>query len=104
MSEHTPGPWSLYYDGTIYGNKDEEVVCSFDWSSFKEFNDSPRLKATARLIAAAPELLERVKEMHKELCDACCPKLWTGHGPRPHESLCSETAELIDKAEGKAMV
>lgn len=67
MSEYTRAPWILHYSGTIYGNNDEEVVCSFDWSSFKEFNDRPEYKATARLIAAAPEMLEALKALLNQI-------------------------------------
>ncbi|KKL77401.1 hypothetical protein LCGC14_2035220 [marine sediment metagenome] len=59
QSKFTPGPWRLCYDGQIDG-ADGNFVCSFRWSSYKDFND-PENKATARLIAAAPELLEALR-------------------------------------------
>lgn len=59
MSGHTPGPWRLCYDGQIDG-PDGKRICAFDWDSYKEFNASNNA-ANARLIAAAPELLELLK-------------------------------------------
>ena len=56
QSKFTPGPWRLCYDGQIDG-ADGNFVCSFRWSSYKDFND-PENKATARLIAQAPEMYE----------------------------------------------
>ena len=65
LSKHTLGPWSLCYDGQIDG-ANGDFVCSFRWSSYKDFNDSPQNKATARLIATAPELLEAAKQATKK--------------------------------------
>jgi hypothetical protein len=56
VQAHTPSPWHVSYDGCI-ANAQGHHVCAFLWDSFKEFNDSPRNKADARLIAAAPDLL-----------------------------------------------
>ena len=67
MSKHTPGPWHLSFE-TEYGDfgsvisrglvgivSETETIC--------EFNDlySPQTGANARLIAAAPALLEAAK-------------------------------------------
>lgn len=60
--KHTPGPWTLYYEGTIYGDGESEWVCSFPWKSFKEFNEGNNA-ATARLITAAPDLYEALTEL-----------------------------------------
>ncbi len=54
-TKFTPGPWKVCYDGQIF-SEHGKYVCSFRWSSFNEFNKDPEAAATARLIAAAPEL------------------------------------------------
>ena len=58
---HTKGPWAVCYDGRIDG-QGGKFICSFRWSTYKEFNDNEEDKANARIIAAAPELLEACKE------------------------------------------
>ena len=63
QSKFTPGPWRLCYDGQIDG-ADGNFVCSFRWSSYKDFND-PENKATARLIAQAPEMYELLSTIIK---------------------------------------
>lgn len=60
-AKHIAEPWTLSYDGQIDGNGGKEFVCAFQWDSFKEFNDNPKLKATARLIKHGPELLKVAK-------------------------------------------
>lgn len=67
MSKHKPGPWTLCYDGQIDA-ADGSTVCRFQWNSFKEFSESDEAP-TARLIAAAPELLAALESM---LEDAGC--------------------------------
>jgi hypothetical protein len=67
VSKHTPGPWSLktytYFSG---GTEQGDVVdpdgrtirvCGFSLTS------TPESKANARLIAAAPDLLEVLREI-----------------------------------------
>ena len=63
-SKFTPGPWRLCYDGQIDG-ADGSFVCSFRWSSYKDFNE-PRNKANAHLIAAAPEMYELLESLAVE--------------------------------------
>ncbi len=70
MRKHTPGPWSVI-DGNkdvIAGNKEDFCpiqgcgCCGSPWVSDAKFSDtSDEAKANARLIAAAPDLLEALK-------------------------------------------
>lgn len=62
MSEekHTPGPW-FADGGKVYESQDYHEICSF-WS-----NAFPVWEANARLIAAAPDLLEALEECVKWL-------------------------------------
>lgn len=62
MSMHTPGPWKVakpqrtYRDGNLmYGIVGPECVIDYEDWGFTE--------ADARLIAAAPDLLEALKEL-----------------------------------------
>jgi hypothetical protein len=68
LMEHTPGPWKIGKDTRVIG-ADSEVVCFGNSANDKN-------KANARLIAAAPELLEALKEIIGECPD---PKLPYGH-------------------------
>ncbi len=60
---HTPGPWG-YSEGEIYrgNNPIASVIPSFGW-----FRKTAEDEANARLIAAAPELLEQCKLFEKVL-------------------------------------
>lgn len=66
MSKHTPGPWvhriRLDEGGNI-GTKDGYAICdmAYHYSSL----DRGELDANARLIAAAPELLEALQAIAK---------------------------------------
>lgn len=55
MSQHTPGPWKVEQGGFVGGPVGYGRVCQ-TWNKFEE--DFMNAKANARLIAAAPELLE----------------------------------------------
>ena len=65
MSEakHTPGPW-LADGASVYEERDDfSVICNF-WSS-----SLPEWEANARLIAAAPDLLEALEQLVIEYDD-----------------------------------
>lgn len=71
QTKHTPGPWTFkLHDGwnsltyAIYQDKGKEsgyCVAEKKWSSINNIQ-MEELKANARLIAAAPELLEACKD------------------------------------------
>jgi hypothetical protein len=71
MSEHTKGPWILVDTPAIRDifngcsvvaaeGIDDAIIAAIG-------GDVPEVEANARLIAAAPELLEALKEAHKML-------------------------------------
>ena len=61
MSAHTPGPWGL--DGNLIEGPDgERVACITAYS-----RRTPKQKANARLIAAAPDLLAALQALVAEL-------------------------------------
>jgi hypothetical protein len=54
MSTHTPAPWFIFYDAPDYGIGYRGIV---DSEGYTICNPSPMGEANARLIYAAPELL-----------------------------------------------
>jgi hypothetical protein len=60
MSKHTPGPWQVH-GSHIYTADPERALLAQVFNSGSKASDYP-LQANARLIAAAPELLEALKE------------------------------------------
>jgi len=55
--KHTPGPWELDEEGDTI-RADGEFVTRISKSRYHDDRDDPEAQANARLIAAAPELLE----------------------------------------------
>ena len=96
MSKHTKGPWIICYDGNI-DSKSGRSICAMGFSTYKEYNDQPEMKANARLIAAAPELLEACKEQMRVI-ETMGNK--TGCWPINDDNLQMAKA-AIAKAEGK---
>jgi len=59
MSAHTPGPWSVDYQREqVYGSNGSTVVYELNFS-----------KADAQLIAAAPDLLEALKDLKRQYAE-----------------------------------
>jgi hypothetical protein len=56
-AKHTPGPW-VYADRYIVGEQTGEYICEMSGSA-----SNPDHQADASLIAAAPELLEIVRDV-----------------------------------------
>jgi len=88
MAKHTPGPWitSLADDTTIIGASGETVA-----KVSGDYNDDvmwPTMEANARLIAAAPEMLELLSS------------LLTCYGSRHKIGYWKDTRELLAKIEG----
>ena len=57
---HTPGPWYVL-SGTIIRSKDRGFIASTPAANIPTFEED---RANARLIAAAPDLLEALKLVH----------------------------------------
>lgn len=100
MSEtkHTPGPWSVN-ECHVYRYDDEydETICDTSGAPTEAafMSDVPdRAEANARLIAAAPELLEACKRL--------MGRAFVGsHTPREQDPLWKLAHAAIAKAEGK---
>jgi len=54
-TKHTPGPFCTMYDAS--------VIRGFDCTNVATIQPGPRQRANARLIAAAPELLEILRRI-----------------------------------------
>lgn len=73
--EHTQGQWKhahrIIDNEGDYGTEvftDEVIICSMHWAPYKVGNTTTSLRAAnAKLIAAAPEMLDALKEMLRDL-------------------------------------
>ncbi|MBT9173470.1 MAG: hypothetical protein DDT21_01871 [Syntrophomonadaceae bacterium] len=63
MSNHTPGPWHVENDLQYDGGTIPYIVSETDVWIAKTNTFSTNVEANARLIAAAPELLEALKKL-----------------------------------------
>jgi hypothetical protein len=78
-AQHTPGPWEHDGNGMIYGppiNDDAVLVCDLLPDMSDEMTDE--MKANARLIAAAPDLLAALENFvawHAENFDDFTPEI-----------------------------
>ncbi len=115
MSEvkHTPGPWCLgnpriidqlevrqgITAGGSWHNGEPIVV---DLCQFKTNHEFPRMESNARLISAAPELLEALKRAAQGLRN----QVEFGIVPDSYKCECSDIAadfeSIIAKAEGRS--
>ena len=103
MSGHTPGPWGVEdpmdHCLTIVANP-SDPVCDWKWVATVDWPDednqlltSSEQKANARLIAAAPELLEALQEIHDYV--------WKVRDPSP-STVMDVASRAIAKSTGEA--
>jgi hypothetical protein len=86
MSEFTPGPWEV--------SRDHVLAQGAFWIAETHGEDFETRVANARLIAAAPELLEAARNYAHDACYEC----FKGECDKPfHNAL----LRAIAKAEGK---
>ena len=90
MSKHTPGPWREAYRANhryrIIGGEKETSICEIAlW-----ITDYEEQSANARLIAAAPDLLESLEAL-----------VFRSHLPPEDEWIEKDALAAIAKAEGK---
>lgn len=94
MGAHSPGPWSVHphFSSRVIG-PDESKIADVSYRPHTEED------ANARLIAAAPEMLEMLRrlewEADEEYCLACGNLERSGHMPD------CELSALIRKAGGE---
>lgn len=102
IGKHTPGPWELFEttnhegDETISIRGNGEFIATMDVQSIKgePYALPPNSAANARLIAAAPDLLEALKDIAEtaSYCDS-----WESF---PEDQL-NRAFAAISKAEGE---
>lgn len=95
---HTPGPWNIQNKGNLYLGKSARVEVV---KEAKKIVRMPDLSETsydnARLIAAAPDLLEACKDAFASSCRRSeTRRKWTMLDQKTHELL----KKVIAKAEG----
>lgn len=98
---HTPGPWTLKPNGVISGGKpiqlpNGEAVQQVAMATYLDDGDR---EANARLIAAAPELLEALRNA-ATLLNAIAP-LMERQGSHDYRHGANLVAAAIAKAEGQ---
>lgn len=100
MSKHTPGPWVAEWVKSFTG-KDEywinfelhgSIATVRHGASDRQYGGKKALHANARLIAAAPELLEALKEVRKWIMEDA--SAWEA-------SFAAKVDAVIAKAEGR---
>jgi hypothetical protein len=96
-TKHTPGPWKI--EPHHPGDKDLLIFPAYTWVDYDDVDHEQQM-ANARLIAAAPELLEeysRLIERLKEASDMC----YRGHS-QVAEELCHEFESFVSPAIARA--
>lgn len=95
MPMHTPGPWALVIEPGSH-----VIVTRTRGYTLRVIDDSPRDEAyaNARLIAAAPELLAKLQEIHGGMACSCRLQPLVG-GPVPCPTC--QIGAVIAKAEGR---
>ena len=92
MSGHTPGPWKLklgkgiQYTYLVADKKGQDIA---NWAHYPNATKA-QTKANARLIAAAPELLDALREAYAAM------------EPMHHEPVVSEALDAARAAIAKA--
>ena len=107
MSDYTPGPWQIQeyvnYEGwSIWGSGDGCIAERW-YASPRDNSENARMQANARLIAAAPDMLELLEQLEWAGCDylgnPICPRCEQRKTAR-HDMDCALNA-AIKKAKGQ---
>jgi hypothetical protein len=93
MTQHTPGPWHPFNAGWITSARGP--ICAMYAMKSGNYEDDTEGLSNARLIAAAPELLEALKELADLFQDTL-----TGDY-RPDSFTFQPARAAIAKAEGR---
>ena len=93
-TQHTPGPWLYAQEGVdAFGIVQPDGHSIVHLVALQNSTSASHLPANARLIAAAPDLLDALKDMLDNHEDAC-----TGYG----EGAAEKARDAIAKATGAA--
>lgn len=99
MNAHTPGPWEVDVDGTGWAiGPSDRFVATIDIDHTIDENDTPlsdaECEANARLIAAAPDLLEALRFM----LDAYVEDPWEANRSAAEEAARDAIARALGEA------
>ena len=95
-TKHTPGPWNVRNYGTDEaGNEMIHIEDQIGRTIIREMGHQDVIHHNARLIAAAPELLDIVRRLGAKLADEC--------GEGEVHPMAKEAAYLIAKATGETI-
>ena len=101
MSTHTPGPWKLHRTRSRFGLNvvaERGASCICEMPSWDD-EYIPERDANARLIAAAPEMLEALESAAAHCTDILHDPKWH---PVRHCPVLDQIQSVIAKAKGKA--
>ncbi len=90
-------PFVLCYDGQI-DDANGEFVCGFKWDSFKEFNDNPKYKETARFFIKACNSHYTLLE----LAERALAYMTVEHDDFKAQVFIEDLSNAIEKAKGEA--
>lgn len=91
MTKHTPSPWSITGNFEfIKGGRDGQSVCYMNGMPYPSEKPGEQMRANARLITAAPDLLAA--------CQKLCGAFDRGWDL---EQVCEEISAAISKALGE---
>lgn len=99
---YTPGPWKVETPGKVRQvNSDEGPIALVVERRERGSShyDNAETDANARLMCAAPDLLEALKELYAQVCGECPSLLNEDSGG--DAKLDSEIRDAIARAEGK---
>lgn len=100
MSGHTPGPWKWLPEETRLVEEGVGPVLSPWWNEETGENGIEVSAADARLIAAAPEMLEALEEIEREMSAAARPPFEAAYDTTLRE-WAATARSAINKATGE---
>jgi hypothetical protein len=90
MSNHTPGPWTIYGDYSIMGN---DRIMVADCNIFSRKRSAEDCANNAKIIAASPDLLATL-EAALPLLEKCSHTHFNG------DKVYKQAVEAVQKAKG----
>ena len=107
QATHTPGPWRPYENPSLEPDNAHAIGVTMDRDVRNDVAacnllglDLDECKANARLIAAAPDLLEALRELMK--CAVRDAEKYAPEDNAPIWAYISDASDAICKAEGRA--
>jgi len=100
MSKHTPGPWKIRNDitkDTLICSENKTIICGIHQ---KNLNILSETKANAQLIAAAPDMLETLKQSYEMIDTLAGMSSWEARSQDEIDEVMNQMLNAINKAEG----